>query len=514
MMTRLPPPEQWALVKMTEIELAEEIERHVDYVNEHGDSVHLPMSFVRHYHNRDDGALPTIVAIATAPIILADGVILAKEDGIDVERGIDFVIPEEVMALLPRRADCTPEVIAEAMRFLTDEWLCDVLTDYAGKCVLISAALTIIERSLLDQRPAFFVTAGRRGSGKTTTLTMLILAVTGIWPAAAAWSTNEEERRKAILGYFLHGASYIIWDNVKRGSQIACPHIEKSCTAAYYADRRLGVSEIVSTSAATIHLFTGNNIGPKGDLASRSLSVRLEVERPDPENRQYRHPDPIGWTENHRVEILKALYTILLGNPTLDEPADAEMKTRYKTWWRLVGSAVENAAKEAGHGEVDFTALFHRQDDEDEDDVTLADVLARMKAKWSETFKASDVAEQINLVLQVDNPLRDALREFLYPALAPAQRVTPRSVGMKLKQHVGEAVRRGDVVLILKAVADRPADGTRHGTGAYRIEVTGNQNEIVTVSGSLIDHAANVSADDVLGPAPSDDEVLGRKAKT
>ena len=114
------------------------------------------------------------------------------------------------------------------MRFLCDEWLCDVATDYTGKCTLIAAALTVIERSLLPDRPAFFVTAGRRGGGKTTALAMLIMAVTGIWPAAAAWSTNEEERRKALLSYFLSGVSYILWDNIPRGAQISCPHIEKS----------------------------------------------------------------------------------------------------------------------------------------------------------------------------------------------------------------------------------------------------------------------------------------------
>ena len=52
-----------------------------------------------------------------------------------------------------------------------------------------------------------------------------------------------------------------------------------------YTDRKLGVSETVATSASTIHHFTGNNIGPKGDLASRALVVRLEVDRADPENR-------------------------------------------------------------------------------------------------------------------------------------------------------------------------------------------------------------------------------------
>jgi hypothetical protein len=165
-MTRLPTPEQWIIHEMNEMEMAEEIEKHIDYVDEEGRSVHLPMQFVRHFLTRFDDDLPIIVAIATLPIILADGGILAYEDDIDELRGIDFVIPKEVMALLPRREDCTPEAVKKAMQFLTDDWLCDVDTDYAGKATLIAAALSIIERSLLPNRPAFFVTAGRRGSGK------------------------------------------------------------------------------------------------------------------------------------------------------------------------------------------------------------------------------------------------------------------------------------------------------------------------------------------------------------
>src|SRR5262249_33693181 len=243
------------------------------------------------------------------------------------------------------------------MKFLCDEWLCDVATDFTGKRTLIAVDLTIIERSLLPDRPAFWVTAGVRGGGKTTTLMMLIMAATGERAAAAAWSPVEEERRKALLSYFLSGVSYILWDNIPRGSQISCPHIEKSCTAAYYSDRRLGVSEMVATAASTIHFFTGNNIGPCGDLASRSLRIRLAVDRTDPENRAFRHPDPIGWTESHRAEILRALYTVLLGNPMLGSPPDAEAKTRFKVWWRLIGSAVEHAARLAGR-DLDFQSLF------------------------------------------------------------------------------------------------------------------------------------------------------------
>jgi hypothetical protein len=228
---------------MSEAEVAEMIERYIDFVDEEGRSVHLAAPFVRHYMTRDDGALPIVVAISTLPIVLADGNLLAPP-GLDRLRGIIFRIEPALRAMMPKRADCDAADVLKAMHFLTDEWLADVATDYAGKCSLIAMALTLIERSLLDSRPVCFVTAGRRGSGKTTALTMLIEAVTGIAPAAAAWSSNKEERRKSLLSYFMYGVPYILWDNITRGTQISCPHIEKSCTAAYYADRKLGVSEM------------------------------------------------------------------------------------------------------------------------------------------------------------------------------------------------------------------------------------------------------------------------------
>ena len=137
------------------------------------------MPFVRHFMRRHDGVLPTVVAYATMPLVLADGNLLAPE-GLDRERGIQFLIPDELRAVIPQRQDCTPERVKAAMEFLCDEWLVDVATDYVpARPQLIAAALTLIERSLLPDRPCFFVTAGRRGGGKTTTIIMLIMAVTG-----------------------------------------------------------------------------------------------------------------------------------------------------------------------------------------------------------------------------------------------------------------------------------------------------------------------------------------------
>jgi hypothetical protein len=482
-MAKLPAPEQWLLTRLSEAECAEMIEQHINYVDENGRSVHLPMPFVRHYLQRDDGALPAVVAVSTLPIVLADGAILAKR-GLDRDRGIAFLISEELLAVLPRREDCTPEAVAEAMRFLRDEWLCDVAADSTGKYVLIAAGLTVIERSLLPDRPAFFVTAGRRGGGKTTTLTMLIVAVTGLRPAAAAWSTNEEERRKSLLSYFLEGVSYILWDNIVRGSQISCPHVERSCTSAYYSDRLLGVSETVATAASTIHFFTGNNIGPRGDLASRSLHIRLAVDRADPENRGFEHPDPVAWTEANRAEILRALYTILLGNPQLAEPRDAPSKTRFKRWWRLIGSAVEHADRQApppkdqkGDREpLDFQKLFLAQEEDEEESGSLADALAILERQWPKghTFKASDVVALLKKTQPGDGdngcePTPDAreLREVLFPNAQHDP--STKSVGRRLKRHIDEPVRHGKRTLTLRG--ERDVSGGSKDAKNYYIEV-------------------------------------------
>jgi hypothetical protein len=472
---------------MNEMEVAEMIERHIDYVDKEGRSVHLPMKFVRHFMQREDD-LPIAVTIATLPVVLADGVILAMDDGLDRERGIIFKIHKEIIETLPTRAACTNEEVGKAMRFLTDDWLCDVACDYSGKCTLIALALTLIELSILDQRPVFFVSAGQRGSGKTTALTMLIEAVTGIAPAAAAWSTNEEERRKAVFSYFLAGLIYILWDNIPRGLQISCPHIEKSCTSAYYSDRKLGVSEMVATAASTIHLFTGNNIAPKGDLASRSLQVRLDVDRVDPENREFRHPDPIGWTQVNRVEILGALYTILLGNPTLGLPRNAPMKTRFKLWYRTVGAAVEHAAQCAAtldpdvdhlpeQPPIDFGTMFLTQEADDEEATSLAEALhaldktiksrAASVGRTPGPFTAAEVAAALNSSSEAFNfnaPDADAavVRAFLFPNQPSSVTVTSRTVGRFLKKHVGAPAKHGGRTLVLKSYMDKHDEVTRY----------------------------------------------------
>jgi hypothetical protein len=468
------------LTRHDEYSMAHLIERHIEFYGRDvkGDerTVALNPVFVRHYMKYRESRLPVVTAIVTSPLVLPDGTLLASQ-GLDQQRGIIFRIQPELIALLPIPKDCTLSAVSTAMRFLTDVWLYDVATDYAGKSIIVAAALTILERVLLPERPAFFVTAGQRGGGKTTTLQMLFLAATGYHAAAAAWSTSEEERRKALFSYLSDGVAAVVWDNIPRGALISCPSIEKCLTALFYSDRVLGETGIRTVPATTVMCFTGNNVAPRGDLASRSLQVRLAVDRPDPENRIYAHPDPIAWTVNHRGNILCALYTILLGNPRLRSAHPSPAETRFKEWWHLVGSAVEHAAKLAAEEveclvadphptcpatKISFKEIFLAGEADEEQTSSLAVVLDLLRSRWPNGFKANDVSSYASQSEIGAMEFRAALEQA---SGKPLLLITPTSVSWKLKALVDAPVLVGDRVLALRRTADKTKNG-----GFFRVE--------------------------------------------
>ena len=117
--------------------------------------------------------------------------------------------------------------------------------------------------------------------------------------------------------------------------------------------------------STTVQIFTGNAIGPRGDMTSRSLMLALNVDRPDPENRAFVHPDPLAWTRTHRSTIVKALYVLLVAG-ALNRPQNQEAKTRFKGWWTLVGWPMEYAAGLLGIN-VDCTELMRAGEAGDEE---------------------------------------------------------------------------------------------------------------------------------------------------
>ena len=206
-----------------------------------------------------------------------------------------------------------------------------------------------------------------------------------------------------------------------------------------------------------INAFTGNNIRAAGDLASRGLEARLGVDRPDPQNRTFAHRSPIRWTADHRGKILRSLYTLLLGNPALGF-SDEELKTRFKDWWRMVGGALEHAARlyQQHHKEPIASILlkmFDAADEVDEESVELIEVLNMLASMWpgGNEFSAADVHARIDGAERFAGPhIVTPLRTYF--TLGGSRPCSPRNVGRGFSGAKDRPLRwSDDEVLTLKA---------------------------------------------------------------
>jgi len=311
------------------------------------------------------------------------------------------------------------------------------------------------------------VTAGQRGGGKTTLVNMITLAALGRRAAAAAWSENSEERKKALFSYLRQSLACVVWDNIPRGAAISCAHIEAALTASDISDRVLGVSQVETVPSTTVQIFTGNSIMPRGDMASRSLMLDLNVNRPDPENRAFAHADPLAWTQANRTKIVRALYTLLVAG-ALNRPKQQEAKTRFKTWWNLVGWSMEYAASLIGTT-VNCTELMRAGEAEDEEASAVSMALTIMLGIWGErTFTSMDVVKAMMLEMHpedAEKPICDALGELVGKRL---DRPTAHSIGKLFqKRLVGRPAWIGD----RQAVATLKKS-TGHNANTYRIDVS------------------------------------------
>jgi hypothetical protein len=149
--TPLPPPQMLTLMRHTVYSMALLIERYVAFYKEMrrkkdgkatSAPARLPATFVSHFLHFDASCMPRVSTLVTMPLVLPNGRVLAR-NGLDSELLAVFRIDPEIAELAPvGRAGGA--AVAHVMKFLTDQWLIDVQTDYAGKCVLIALALTII----------------------------------------------------------------------------------------------------------------------------------------------------------------------------------------------------------------------------------------------------------------------------------------------------------------------------------------------------------------------------------
>lgn len=249
-----------------------------------------------------------LTGVIEAPALRPDGTIIQGDPGYDASTGLYFspstTFP--TIAAMPTHADAQRasrellEVVADfpfASEAHRSAWLAAVLTGFARPAIEGCCPFVAID-------------ATTPGTGKTLLASLLVHIVLGRDAAKYSQPETDDEMRKRITSTVASGESMVVIDNIAR--PMAYPSLDGLLTSVEWADRELGSNTIVRGEARAIWVGTGNNLAIGGDLARRTLHVRLESQLENPEDRDdFTHPDVMAWVAAHRPRLVAAALTML-----------------------------------------------------------------------------------------------------------------------------------------------------------------------------------------------------------
>jgi hypothetical protein len=298
-----------------------------------------------------------------APVLRRDGTLL-QEPGYDPATGL-YLAPTVHIDPIPEQP--AAEQVEEARTFLAQRFLVDFpWTSKADRAnylaLLVSPALRPFLRCLT---PFGIITATMPGSGKTI-LTAAIGLLYG--QRVLSWPDSDEELRKSITAVMAEPVGAVVFDNLAEGAAIDSPILARLITEHTWSDRRLGSSANVAYANDRLWLATGNNLAVGGDMASRTVLVRLDPDMPHPEERSgFTIPDLPQWimAQANRRTLLRHVLTLVVDWCAAGAPQTEGITMRQFTpWARAVGGFLAHHGIEGFLTNVDQVRAVDESDEE------------------------------------------------------------------------------------------------------------------------------------------------------
>jgi hypothetical protein len=275
------------------------------------------------------------------PTFRADGSLLSVP-GYDEETGTLFLPtggqPAAPVPLTPSAEDIT----------MAKKWISYMLQDFRfvsddDRANYIGLMLTPLLRNIT---PAPYklgvIEAHQPGSGKTFLARAIMSIYSGIMHAEMP--SEEPELVKTITSMLdTQTGAVIVFDNVSgvvRSSALA-----GLLTSPTFQGRRLGTGVMVDAVNDRLWMITGNNAALGGDLARRSLRVKIDPGVPNPEARtRFAIPDFENWVRAHRGDLLWSMLTLVQHWVHIGSPVPSEIRAdSYGKWVAVVGSILAAA---------------------------------------------------------------------------------------------------------------------------------------------------------------------------
>ena len=224
--------------------------------------------------------LPALIGITESPVLRADGGIL-DSPGYDESTKL-FYAPSSALEFPPLPEEPTETDLANALLMLNDVFQDFPFVDHASHANALGALLTLALRHLIEGPvPLFLFDKPKPGTGSSLLVDVNAKIATGRAPTLMTAPDNDEEMRKKITAVLDEGASLPVFDNVS--DSMSSDSLSAAITAEDWADRRLGRNELVRfTTRNTTWFMTGNNLRLRGDLARRSVWIRIDAKTSRP----------------------------------------------------------------------------------------------------------------------------------------------------------------------------------------------------------------------------------------
>lgn len=279
---------------------------------------------------------PYLSAFCTAPLLDLDGRLIAAP-GYDAATGLYLVDPPAIADLgecdryaAEAAADRLEELIGigrgpEPERF-----------PFAKECdasAAIASCMTALERAILPTAPICAVSASTPGTGKSLWVDTVTTVAVGRRATVVNMGKDPEETEKRIGAQLMLGESFS-FDNIEGAFRS-----EALCTAAtqeHISVRVLGQSAMARVPTRVQLWLTGNNVTPLGDLARRTMLMRLDAGCERPELRRFT-TDAIARARENRAEIIRCC--LIISRAYLDAgcpPVDVPPTGSFEAWDRMV----------------------------------------------------------------------------------------------------------------------------------------------------------------------------------
>jgi len=401
-------------------------------------------------------SVPTLAGIIGTPVLRRDWTLL-QQPGYDPVSGL-YLAPTVGLPPVPERPD--PGQVAAARAFVLSTLLGDFeWEDRASLANYVALMVTpFLRRPLRALVPLAILSASAPASGKSLLSALIGLLVgqqTVPWPA-----DNDTELEKLITSTFTVESGAVIFDNLAEGEVIGSPILANLLTNPMWSSRILGKSGMGAWANDRLWMATGNNLRVGGDIASRSVGVRLKPTAPHPETRTgFAIPDLQGWIKDprNRAALLWRLLILVADWVAAGTPRDTTvpMMRQFTPWAHGAGGFL------AHHGITGFLTNLNALRRMDEQDHKWAVFLAT----W--LYRLGPGLVKVADVLASGDPGRDHPAgpwdgDFITDDKGRIPR-TPQKLGQLL---AGQTDRfHGDPPLTLRAVTE-----AHNSTRLYRVE--------------------------------------------